>query len=78
MTEENQNLELTVNDLAAIRQVIEVAQARGAFKPGELVAVGTVYEKLNTFLEAVAANQQSANEASNEAVDEAQAEETGE
>jgi len=52
------NPELTVNDLASIKQVIDVASQRGAFKPNEMVAVGTIYSKLETFLAAVAAQQE--------------------
>ena len=50
--------ELTVNDLSSIKQVIDVASQRGAFKPNEMVAVGTIYNKLETFLAAVAAQQE--------------------
>jgi len=46
--------ELTVNDLSQIKQVIDVASQRGAFKPNEMVAVGTIYSKLESFLAAVA------------------------
>jgi hypothetical protein len=52
--------ELTVNDLAGIKQVIDVASQRGAFKPNEMVAVGTIYSKLEAFLTAVTAAQQEA------------------
>lgn len=45
--------ELTVNDLNGIREIINVAIQRGAFKPNELVTVGTAYNKLETFLTAV-------------------------
>ena len=47
--------ELTVNDLTAIKQVIDVASQRGAFKPNEMVSVGTIYSKLELFLNAVQA-----------------------
>ena len=50
--------ELTVNDLASIKQVIDVASQRGAFKPNEMVSVGTIYSKLETFLSAVSVAQQ--------------------
>lgn len=50
--------ELTVNDLASIKQVIDVASQRGAFKPNEMVSVGTIYSKLETFLAAVSAQQE--------------------
>lgn len=50
--------ELTVNDLNAIKQIIDVASSRGAFKPNEMAVVGNTYTKLETFLAAVAAQQQ--------------------
>lgn len=50
--------ELTVQDLNAIKQIIDVASQRGAFKPNEMVVVGTTYSKLETFLNAVAAQGQ--------------------
>ena len=49
--------ELTISDLSAIKQIIDVASQRGAFKPNEMVSVGTVYSKLETFLNAVASQQ---------------------
>ena len=36
-----------------MRTLIDVASARGAFRPGEMVTVGTLYDKLNGFLEEV-------------------------
>lgn len=50
--------ELTVADLSAVKSIIDVASSRGAFKPNEMVAVGQVYSKLETFLAAVQAQQQ--------------------
>lgn len=58
--ESDQNVELTVNDLNALKQIIDVASSRGAFKPNEMTTIGTVYTKLETFLSAVAAQQQAA------------------
>ena len=49
-----QGPDLNVSDLAALRSTIEVATQRGAFKAAELEAVGKAFNKLNTFLEAVA------------------------
>jgi len=46
--------ELTVQDLNAIKQIIDVASQRGAFKPNEMTVVGSTYTKLETFLNAVA------------------------
>lgn len=49
--------ELTVTDLNAIKQIIDVASSRGAFKPNEMTVVGTTYNKLELFLNAVASQQ---------------------
>ncbi len=48
-----QNYDLTVQDLSAIKNIIDVSAQRGAFKPNEMQAVGTVYNKLAGFLDAV-------------------------
>jgi len=49
--------ELTVQDLSAIKQIIDVASQRGAFRPNEMMTVGQTYSKLETFLSAVSAQQ---------------------
>jgi len=55
--------DLNINDLNALKQISDVASSRGAFKPGnEMVAVGQVYEKLASFLEAVAKQAEAAKE----------------
>lgn len=46
--------ELNINDLNAMKTIIDIASSRGAFKPNEMSAVGQTYTKLTTFLEAVA------------------------
>ena len=46
--------DLNVSDLVALKSIIEVATQRGAFKANELEAVGKTFNKLSTFLEAVA------------------------
>jgi hypothetical protein len=48
-----QGPDLNVNDLVALKNIIEVATQRGAFKAAELEAVGKTFNKLNVFLEAV-------------------------
>jgi hypothetical protein len=50
--------ELNINDLAALRSIVDVASSRGAFKAAEMEAVGKIYNKLNTFLESVAAKKE--------------------
>ena len=54
---EEKSLELTVNDLQLLRQSIEVATSRGAFKAAEMLTVGTVFNKLDAFLNAAAQQQ---------------------
>lgn len=49
--------ELTVQDLQALKNIIDVSTQRGAFKGNELMSVGQVYNKLEAFLGAVAQQQ---------------------
>jgi hypothetical protein len=49
--------DLTVQDLQAIKSIIDVASQRGAFKPNEMMTVGQTYNKLEAFLSAVSQNQ---------------------
>jgi hypothetical protein len=52
-----QTTELTINDLQALKVIIDIASSRGAFKPTEMVAVGQTYTKLQGFLDTVASQQ---------------------
>jgi len=45
--------ELNIQDLAAMRTLIDVSSARGAYRPSEMVTVGTLYNKLDGFLNEV-------------------------
>jgi len=45
--------DLNISDLLAVKNIIEVATSRGAFKAAELEAVGKSFNKLNAFLESV-------------------------
>jgi hypothetical protein len=49
---------ISITDLVNIRNVINMAAERGAFKAEEMLEVGTVYTKLSNFLEAVVAQAQ--------------------
>ena len=49
--------DLTIQDLQALKSIIDVASQRGAFKPNEMMTVGQTYSKLETFLNAVAQQQ---------------------
>ena len=53
---------LTLNDLAVLRNVIEVAISRGTFKADEITVVGQTYDKLKAWLDSVAAQQAAATE----------------
>ena len=53
-TSEEAGADLTLQDLAAIKSIVDVASSRGAFKPNEMVAVGQTYTKLTAFLDNVA------------------------
>lgn len=54
------NPELTVNDLTNIRAIIDMAVRRGAFSAAEASGVGTVFDKLNKFLNDVEAQAEAA------------------
>lgn len=45
--------ELSITDLALIKNVIDIAASRGAFKANEMKSVGEVYDKLTVFLNTV-------------------------
>ena len=45
--------QITIADLDTIKNIIDLACTRGAFRGGEISQVGAVYDKLTAFLEAV-------------------------
>lgn len=51
--EQPQGADLNISDLVALKSIIEIASQRGAFKAGELEAVGKTYNKLSVFLDSV-------------------------
>lgn len=62
MTEEVQQPEekapeLTIVDLQNLRAIVDAASRRGAFGAAEMTAVGSVYNKLDAFLNAVSPKQ---------------------
>lgn len=52
-----ESVDLTINDLNAMKVIIDIASSRGAFKPNEMTAVGQTYTKLTAFLDKVAEQQ---------------------
>ena len=63
----DQGLIVTLADLDLIRQIIDLAASRGAFKGPELSDIGRIYNKLSAFLELAAAQAQAEQEAANPA-----------
>jgi uncharacterized protein YggE len=47
--------QITVADLDTIKNIIDLACTRGAFRGGEVSQVGAVFDKLTLFLDAVVA-----------------------
>lgn len=52
------NTQITIADLDMIKNIIDLASSRGAFRAGEMKQVGEVYDKLTAFLAAVIAQAQ--------------------
>ena len=50
---DTQPTQLSITDLAVLKNVIDLACSRGAFRAPEMKAVGEVYDKLSVFLDTV-------------------------
>lgn len=61
-----QSSDISVNDLNAMKIIIDIASSRGAFKPNEMVVVGQTYNKLTAFLEFVGKQAEAAEAAKTE------------
>ena len=66
-TVEKESYDLNVNDLNMLKNIIDIASTRGAFRPNEMVIVGQTYNKLTAFLDQVAKQQELAKQQSSEA-----------
>jgi len=53
-----ENAQLTIADLASLKQIIDAACTRGTFKAAEMKSVGDIYNKLSAFLDSIVAQQQ--------------------
>jgi hypothetical protein len=51
----NQATQITVKDLDTLKNIVDLACNRGAFRGAEMTEVGTIYDKLTQFLDAVIA-----------------------
>lgn len=60
------NSTVTIGDLTILRNAIDVAASRGAFRAAELSSVGGAFDKLNKFLEEISAQAKATEEASTE------------
>jgi hypothetical protein len=61
------NSQITIADLDTIKNIIDLACTRGAFRGAEISQVGAVYDKLTVFLEAVIAQAKAQEESNAEA-----------
>jgi len=52
------NTQITIADLNLLKNIVDLASTRGAFRGTELTQVGQVYDKLAAFLDAVVAQAQ--------------------
>lgn len=50
--------DLNIADLVALKNIVDVASSRGAFKAAEMEAVGKTFNKLSAFLEAATAKKE--------------------
>ena len=57
-THQTADTNITITDIANAYAIIDLAAKRGAFQATELQAVGTVVNKLKSFLDAVQASRQ--------------------
>lgn len=55
---EQQQASLSLEELNALLQIVDLAVSRGAFRGAEASQVGAVFDRLNNFLNIVARNQQ--------------------
>lgn len=56
--ENSDEINLSIADIAMLKQIVEVASQRGAFKAEEMSSVGTVYDKVTAWLEQVVPNEE--------------------
>jgi hypothetical protein len=70
---ETNTQQITIADLDTIKNIIDLACTRGAFRGGEVSQVGAVFDKLTVFLDAVIA-QAKAQESNNADAGETQGE----
>ena len=45
--------QITIADIATLKQIVEVATSRGAFRAEELSQIGAVYDRVSAWVEAM-------------------------
>lgn len=63
---------ISLQDLQVLLQIVDLASSRGAFRGAELTQVGAIFDKLNSFLSFIAAQQQAAKEQAEQSAESAQ------
>ena len=76
MENTNDSTQITIADLDTLRNIVDLACTRGAFRGAELTQVGVIYDKLTQFLDAVIA-QAKAQEEANQSADPAETQSQG-
>ena len=77
MENTNNSIQITIADLDTLKNIVDLASTRGAFRGAELTQVGAIYDKLTAFLDAIVAQakaQEEANQAATSAAPESQGE----
>jgi len=58
MENNTQPTQITIADLDTLKNIVDLASTRGAFRGAELTQVGAVYDKLSAFLGEIVAQAQ--------------------
>jgi hypothetical protein len=59
--------QITIADLDTLKNIVDLASSRGAFRGAELSQVGAIYDKLNAFLAEIIAQAKAQEEANQSA-----------
>ena len=77
MENTNDSTQITIADLDTLKNIVDLASTRGAFRGAELTQVGAIYDKLTAFLDAIIA-QAKAQEEANQTATPAESQSQGE
>ena len=78
MENTNDPTQITIADLDTLKNIVDLASTRGAFRGAELTQVGAIYDKLTAFLDAIIAQAKAQEEANQAATPAAATESQGE